>query len=194
MWLKLIIAGLGVAVVVAVICVGCATSRAGYESAPFKVVKKDGKFELREYPELVVVETPMRGADDSFMRLFRYISNQNVATQKIPMTTPVFMSGQETNAMMAFVMPKTMSAATTPQPTDTQLAVKSVPPGRFAVRQFNGLRNVTNETQALGALNVWVKTQNLQPTGSPIFGYFDPPWTLSFLRRNEVMLRVTPTK
>lgn len=91
------------------IFLGCQATRGGYESAPCQVVRADGKFELREYPPLAVVETPMAGSghsdDGSFMRLFRFITGANEAKQKIAMTTPVFMSGQNTNRTMAFVLP-----------------------------------------------------------------------------------------
>ena len=84
---------------------GCKATRAGYESAPYKVVRHDGKFELRDYPSLTVVETPMagggsNGADGSFNRLFRFITGNNEADQKIAMTTPIFMSSNETNRAM----------------------------------------------------------------------------------------------
>jgi DNA gyrase inhibitor GyrI len=139
----------------------------------------------------VVVETAMRGADDSFMRLFRYIGGQNTATQKISMTTPVFMTGTETNGTMAFVMPKTMNADATPKPANPQVAVNSIPAGRFAVFRFSGGRSAANENNAIVALTAWVAREKLQAAGEPMFGYFDPPWTPPFLRRNEAMLRVT---
>ena len=54
---------------------GCKATRACYASAPYKVVRSGGKFEVRDYPALTVVETPMAsggsGADSSFDRLFR---------------------------------------------------------------------------------------------------------------------------
>ena len=78
----------------------------GGETAPYQVVRADGKFELRDYPALTVVEaTSGTNADSSFMRLFRFIRGSNATQQKIAMTTPVFMSGSDTNATMAFVMP-----------------------------------------------------------------------------------------
>ncbi len=100
------------------IATGCGTVRAGYESAPYKEVRSEGQFELRDYPVLTVVETPMardsNGSGGSFNRLFRFITSGNEANQKIPMTTPVFMSGGDTNANMAFVMPAKMKTGEVP--------------------------------------------------------------------------------
>jgi DNA gyrase inhibitor GyrI len=172
--------------------VACSATRGGYETASYRVVRTDGDYELREYPTLAIVQTPMRGADDSFMRLFRYIDGQNVATQKIAMTTPVFMTGGATNASMAFVMPKTMKVEEVPQPGNPKLAVSSIPAGQFAVMRFSGGRNTGNETNAVATLTAWLQREKLTSTGEPIFGYFDPPWTPPFMRRNEVMLRIGP--
>ena len=174
------------------ISAGCAAVRAGYDSAPYRVVRRDGSFELRDYPALVWVETPMHGSDDSFMRLFRFIGGKNAAQQKISMTTPVFMAGEATNATMAFVMPKGMSTGQTPKPNEPNLSVREVGGGRFAVLRFSGGRNGKNEAQAQSDLQTWLAREKLESGGGPVFGYFDPPWTPSFLRRNEVMLRISP--
>ena len=89
----------------------CATSRAGYETARYKVIRTEGAFELREYPELKIATT-LRDADNArFMRLFRYIDGGNAAKEKIAMTTPVFMA----DGKMAFVLPE-KHLATTPVP------------------------------------------------------------------------------
>ncbi len=168
------------------------SSRAAYETAPYTVVRTDGAFELREYPALVVVETPMGEADNSFMRLFRYIDGQNVSTQKIAMTTPVFMTGADNERSMSFVMPRAMKPAEVPQPQNAQVAVGSIPGGTFAVLRFGGRRRATSETEAVDRLAAWMQQENLVAVGEPIFGYFDPPWTPGSLRRNEVMRRVGP--
>ena len=107
MWILLLL----LVVVGGLVLAGCQATRAGYESAPYTVVRTDGKFELRDYPALTVVETPMTAAsgdaaDGSFLRLFRFITGGNEGKQKIAMTTPVFMSGGGTNATMAFVLRK----------------------------------------------------------------------------------------
>ncbi len=173
---------------------GCQTMRGGYESAPYMVVRTDGKFELREYPELTVVETPMihgsNSADGSFMRLFGFITGANEAKRKIAMTTPVFMSGEDTNRTMAFVLPSKLNAATAPKPADGAVTVRELPGGRFAVLRFSGGRNTKRESETLARLQTWLASQDLKASATPVYGYFDPPWTPSFLRRNEVMLRV----
>src|SRR5512137_1757098 len=118
------------AAVVALILVGCKATRAGYESAPYKVLRSSGRFEVRDYPALTVVETPMAGAGDassgSFNRLFRFITGGNEAKQKIAMTTPVLMSGSDSNATMAFVLPAKLKARGAPKPTDGAVKVREL--------------------------------------------------------------------
>lgn len=177
----------------ALVLAGWNATRSRYESAPYTVVRSDGSFELRDYPEMTVVETTMastgNNADNSFMRLFGFISGRNEAKQKISMTTPVFMSGSDPGRTMAFVMPAKMKTAEVPKPADGSVTVRSLAPGRFAVLRFSGGRNEKLETEMLGRLKTWITAQKLGVLSPPVYGYFDPPWTPSFLRRNEVMLR-----
>jgi DNA gyrase inhibitor GyrI len=173
------------------IVVGCRTSRSAYATAPFKRVRSSGKFELRDYPTLTLVETPMTDADGNsgFGRLFRYITGRNEGAQKIAMTTPVFVSGDENHTAMAFVMPAGLKTDQVPKPKDQSISVREVPADRFAVLRFRGGRNAKNETEALDQLKAWMSAEGLSVLSPPMFAYFDPPWTPSFLRRNEVMLR-----
>jgi SOUL heme-binding protein len=75
MWIALLILIVAAALVLA----GCKATRAGYESATYRVVRSSGKFQVRDYPALTVVETPTasrgNGADGSFNRLFRFMSS-----------------------------------------------------------------------------------------------------------------------
>ena len=64
-----------------------------------------------------------------------------------------------------------------------------MPGGRFAVLRFSGGRSTKREAETLARLQTWLAAQGLKASASPMYGYFDPPWTPSFLRRNEVMLR-----
>ena len=180
-------------ILAALVAPGCGTVRGGYESAPYQVVRTSGDFEVRDYPALTVVETAMArgrsGSDGSFNRLFRFISGGNESRQKIAMTTPVFMSANETNATMAFVMPASMKTGEVPRPSDGSVSLRELEAGRFAVLRYSGGRSQTNEAESLERLRAWMKAQKLNELSAPVYGYFDPPWTPAFLRRNEVMLR-----
>ena len=170
---------------------GCKTSRSGYESAPYSVALKDGDYELRDYPELTIVETSMgdanAGENSGFRKLFGYITGKNQNQESIAMTTPVFISDERRK--MAFVLPAKSSSGQISAPLDPSLSIKKIPAGRFAVLRFSGGRSSTLETQSLSLLRTWIAKKGLTAAGSPIYGYFDPPWTPGFLRRNEVMLR-----
>jgi hypothetical protein len=179
--------------VAALVFAGCQATRAGYESAPCRVVRTDGDFELRTYPALTVVETTMtsngNGDDGSFMRLFRYIGGSNDAKEKIAMTTPVFMSDSASNRMMAFVLPAKFKPGAVPQPADPAVKVRELAGGEFAVLRFSGGRSEKNEAKALERLKTWMAAQGLKVLSPPVYGYFDPPWTPTLFRRNEVMLQ-----
>ena len=67
----------------ALVLTGCKATRAGYESAHCQVVGSSGKFQVRDYPALTVVETPMapgrNWVDGTFNRLFGFINGSNDA-------------------------------------------------------------------------------------------------------------------
>jgi hypothetical protein len=158
------------------------------ETPEYEVLVQDGKFEVRGYPALTLVRTA--SGDGDFMRLFRYISGGNEAEQKIAMTAPVLMKHEGGNTGMSFIVPKDVAAGKVPAPKDTAVQMDSLPAGQFAVYRYSGGRNEANEQEALGELRGWVDRKKLEVTGDPLFGYYDPPWIPSFMRRNEVMLRM----
>jgi hypothetical protein len=162
------------------------------ETPDYQVLTQDGKFEIREYPVLRVVRTA--AGDGDFMRLFRYISGGNEAEQKIAMTAPVLMKHEGPNKGMSFIVPRDVAAANVPAPKDSAVMTDSLPAGRFAVYRYSGGRNEANEQEALGKLRAWIDKRRLEVEGDPMFGYYDPPWIPTFLRRNEVMLRVGGTQ
>ena len=162
------------------------------EIPDYKVVTEDGKFEVREYPELALVRTAAGEGD--FMRLFRYISGANESEQKIAMTAPVLMKHEGENKGMSFIVPREVAAAKVPAPKDAAVEKDELPAGRFAVYRYSGGRNDANEQEALEKLRAWSKERIIETAGEPIFGYYDPPWIPPFLRRNEVMLRISGTQ
>jgi hypothetical protein len=176
-------------------------ARGAYESAEYKVITSDGKFEVREYPDLMLVATTtkldLRGRDGSFMRLFRYISGANESDKKISMTTPVFMETdkEESAVQMGFVMPKDIAVGGVPAPTGEGVDVRKRVGGRFAVLRFSGQLTTKSAKESETKLRSWMATKGLvaddsiESSGVETAGY-DPPFTPGPLRRNEVLIRL----
>jgi hypothetical protein len=185
---------LGVALVGTVVL--ALTTRAGYESAAYEVIESDGKFEIREYPDLVLVATDSKmdsqGRDGSFMRLFRYISGANEAEQKIAMTTPVFMGGEigEADGSMGFVVPKEVAAKGAPAPKGEDVELRVRKGGRFAVIRFSGQLDSELAQEKEAELRRWMGRRGVEGKASAEAAGYDPPFTPASLRRNEILIRL----
>ncbi|WP_390622332.1 SOUL family heme-binding protein [Novipirellula aureliae] len=183
------------------------TTRAAYESAEYKVIESDDNFEVREYPDLMLVATSTKidaqGRDGSFMKLFRYISGANESEQKISMTTPVFMESKplmendktDSEVQMGFVMPKEVAVEGVPSPTGPDVDVHKRAGGRFAVVRFSGRLNAKLAKENEAKLRAWMDSKGLVPDDSPESNgvesaSYDPPWTPGPMRRNEILIRL----
>jgi hypothetical protein len=179
------------------------------EEPGFKVLEKDGSFELREYAPYLVAETRVEaGFDDAgsiaFQRLFRYISGDNVAQQKIAMTAPVTQSRGEKIAMtapvsqvadgraflVAFTLPSTYTLATAPRPLDPTIQIREVPAQLVATWRYSGRWTASNYRDNEAMLRGQLKERGLKSKGEPVLARYNPPFTPWFMRRNEVLLPV----
>ena len=171
-------------------------TRAGYESAEYKVIESDGSFEVREYPDLMLVATDSKidsqGRDGSFMRLFQYISGANEAEQKIAMTTPVFMEGVigKSDVSMGFVMPKEVAAKGAPDPKGEGVKLRERKGGRFAVVRFPGKLDSKLAKEKEAELREWMRGHGLEGKDFAEAAGYDPPFTPAALRRNEILIRL----
>ncbi len=167
--------------------VGCSTGRS-YQTAPFSSVKTEGTFEIRSYPALTVATTSAKdqGKDGRFMKLFGYISGKNASSEKISMTTPVFMEGDE----MAFVMPKAVAEQGAPKAASSDVTVLTKPARTMAVYRYSGWSDAKLEAAGKTKLLAWMKSQGLESAGIPVIAGYDPPWTLGPLRRNEILIPI----
>jgi hypothetical protein len=159
------------------------------ETADYSVVRADGPFEIRDYPELSVVTTP-NGDDSAFGRLFRFIQGGNSRREKIAMTTPVFVDRGDRGKRMSFVVPKEIGRQGIPEPANQRVAVEKRPAERVAVFRFSGVADEESNQAALSKLKAWMDKQLLQAEGEAIFAYYDAPFIPGPFRRNEVMLRI----
>ena len=190
------------------------------EEPKYVLLEKSEPFELRAYAPLIVAEVKVDGdldaaSNQGFRLIAAYIFGKNQVSEKIAMTAPVGIESSDQNksakiAMTApvgiegskssesvgnqwtvsFVMPAEYTLASLPKPLNPQGKISEMPAEKRAVITFSGFYNEEKVQEKTQALRDWIKTKNLKPVGEPQFARYNPPWTLPFMRRNEVMIQV----
>jgi hypothetical protein len=188
---------------------------ASVEEPRFDPVRQSGDFEVRHYAPMIVAETFVEGdlssaSGDGFRVIAGYIFGNNLAAkgtgsekvamtapvtmeadaEKIAMTAPVTMESAGNRYRMHFVMPSKYTMDTLPRPRDSRVKLREIPAHRMAVIRFSGLAGEEKVKEKTGDLLAWMKAEGLTPAGAPQLARYDPPWTLPFWRRNEVMIPV----
>jgi hypothetical protein len=176
----------------------CAATRAGYKTPAYTVREKvtgPVHYEIRDYPGLLLVETPAKpdrnGRDGSFGRLFKFITGSNAAGEKIPMTTPVLFRGMDSEARMSFVMPAEMTSRNVPTPSDQLVRISERQTGLYAVIAVGTKRNRAYLDGESAKLIAALAESHWRATGPAEFAYYDPPWIPAWFCRNECMVPVT---
>ncbi|MEO5561572.1 MAG: heme-binding protein [Dokdonella sp.] len=192
------------------ICALVGSSAMAVEEPAFKTVLKDGTFEVRDYPALVVAEVTVSGeqkeaASKGFRLLAAYIFGGNTRRQSIAMTAPVAqeptsekiaMTAPVTQILNAgtwtvrFTMPSTYTLDTLPDPNDPKVQLRKLPPARFSVLRFSGLASKSDVDAKSDELIAATTSHHFNAMGPVSLAQYNPPWTLWFMRRNEVMVSV----
>lgn len=181
------------------------------EEAAYRVLDDQGDFQLRRYEPMVIAVTSVEADFDAagsiaFRRLFDYISGANTTGSEIAMTTPVVTRAEDGQqiAMTApvvaektgrawsvwFVLPAEFTRATAPEPSDASVHIETVPERTVAVRTYSGSWNQSDYRAQLAQLRAWLQQNRLEAASDPRVARYDPPWTLPFLRRNEILIDV----
>ena len=171
---------------------GCSALEGGYEQPQYDKLVAEGPAEIRRYAALSAVSS--RGGDENsaFRVLFRYISGENAAAEKISMTVPVRRAGKK-GGDLSFFAPSRYSGDTLPKPSDERVSISQFPAGRYAVLRFSGTTSESRVAAKLTELRNWIMAKGLAEN-EPAVWYldrYDPPWTPWFLRTNEVLVRLT---
>jgi len=165
---------------------------AHYETPTYKVIKKDGNIEIRRYDDFKTTsidENKLSGYS-GFDHLFGYISGNNENHEKISMTVPVINEISPQSMSMEFVVPSKYMAST-PKPTDPLLITKTYPAHFAAALTFSG--SAARETlvdKKVVELSLWLKKANLKSRGKVRLARFNTPFSLPFLRHNEVIFEL----
>jgi hypothetical protein len=142
------------------------------EHARYTVVASDGPIEIREYAPQIVAETTVAGERDEairegFRRLAGFIFGANSPQQKIAMTAPVVQAPE--GQKIAMTAPVDQTRVGSPGGGDAWSVRFTMPAEDF------------------------IAAKRLTPKGAAHYAFYDPPWTLPWNRRNEVMVEIGQT-
>ncbi len=183
------------------------------EQPDYTVIYQQDDIEYRQYDAYLVVETVIENdqgyksaANEGFRRLFRYISGNNQKGDEISMTKPVQQvktsetialedvsvesSVRDSDYAVSFVLPKKYTVATAPQPLDPRVSIVMLPAKTVAVYRYSGRWTERNYQRSSDKLKQSLMLQEVNPVGEIKSAFYNAPFMLPFLRRNEVVVEV----
>lgn len=188
------------------------------EKPKYEVLHAEGKIEYRLYASYLVAETTVtetssygRAASSGFMRLFGYISGDNVSqtsidmtapvqqtssagkvvNEKIAMTAPVQQSKTDSGWTVAFMLPSKFELDTAPMPSSEEISLRQVPSRLMAVIRYSGRWTQKNFDKQAQLLSSFIESQGIEKISAAESAVYNPPFMPAFMRRNEVMFEVS---
>jgi hypothetical protein len=193
--------------------------RSGTEEPAFENLGTEAGLELRRYGPRLAAETLVEANEtaarsEGFSRLAGYIFGGNAGAARIAMTAPVAQQGardggrqQAQGTRIAMTAPVAQEAAgeghairfflpaalrDPPAPNDARVRIVEVPGETVAVFRFTGGTDPDSVAAARARLLAPLPRTSWVAAGEPIAWFYDPPWTIPALRRNEVAVPVAP--
>ena len=189
------------------------------EEQKYTVERKYPKFEVRRYQACVFADVTVTASFESagslgFRPLIGYISGNNEPNKKIAMTSPVIQESKSENStikiamtppviqessndlqVVSFVMPAGMTLDDLPLPTNSKVTLRQMPEQLIAASRFTGRWTKSAYERQLAQFRQQLDQNGMTEISPPRYARFDPPWTPSFLRRNEIQIPIaTPTQ
>ena len=160
------------------------------EEAKYQIVKSTDIYEIRKYSDRLAVQVVSTTGDNSFRKLYNYISGNNEKKQEIKMTIPVTQTEKSGNMTMQFYLPSKFSIENVPDPTNTDVEVINIEGGYYAVIRYSGRASEENFIKHKNILEDQLIKDNISIQSPPIKAIYNSPFTLPIMRRNEAMFRV----
>lgn len=186
--------------IIAILLLLSGASNSMAEEIEYSVIKQEGNIEIRQYSKVMIAEIIVKGKREdvissAFRPLFKYIQGNNVSrdnsSQKIPMTAPVshYKAGKD-EWKVQFYMPNTMTEKNTPSPNNTSIKIKTFESQKIAAIRFSGKATNTSILKHEIKLKSYLEKNKISYNPIPIYAYYNSPFSLPFLRRNEVLFRI----
>jgi hypothetical protein len=185
------------------------------DEPPFEVLSQSPDYEVRRYPAYLVAELEVRESFDeagnkAFRPLADFIFGSNVGAENIGMTAPVTQrrersgenigmtapvtqrSAEGEGYVVQFVMPSRYTLETLPRPTDERIRIREEPEKLVAVHRYSGTWSEGRYRKHEARLRAALERDGIAAKGEPTWARFNSPFSLWFLRRNEIWLPIDP--
>jgi len=160
------------------------------EEAKYDVVKSNEIYEIRKYSDRLAVQALNTNENNSFRKLFNYISGDNETNEEIKMTIPVTQMENKGNMTMQFYLPSKFNKDNVPYPSSSDVKIVNIEGGYYAVIRYSGRASNKNFIKHKEILENELKKDNILISGSAIKASYNSPFTLPMLKRNEAMFKV----
>ena len=176
------------------------------EEPDYRTLRTDGDFQIRDYPEMVIAETIVRGQRraalrEGFRRLADYIFAKSRPGEALPMSVPVMQDSGDPMASdpplfddemeggwrTRFVMPPGRDAAALPDPP-AEVDLVTLPPRKVAVVSFAGRPGDRDLAREEDRLRGWLARHGERSESEPEYAFYNSPMIPGPLRRNEIWL------
>lgn len=169
-------------------------------------------YEIRRYEPMLVAETVLdlkaeNPSANAFKTLAAYIFGKNekrrdigmtapvITDEKgiretIGMTAPVIIDQEAAKGRMAFVMPSRFSSETLPRPVDAEISIRKVPERLVAALRFSWYAPKPRRERKARELLSTLKRDGVTPKGKPVYAGYNPPFSIPFLMRHEILVAV----
>ena len=160
------------------------------EEAKYDIVKLNEIYEIRKYSDRLAVQALNTNENNSFRKLFNYISGDNETNEEIKMTIPVTQMENKGNMTMQFYLPSKFNKDNVPIPSSSDVEIVIIEEGYYAVIRYSGRTSEKNFIKHKKILENELKKDNISIEGPAIKASYNSPFTLPMLKRNEAMFKV----
>jgi effector-binding domain-containing protein len=187
-----------IASVVLIIILGCilvGPIMSNVEKPKYHVISSQENIEIRKYNPMIIALVEVQGErkeaiKGGFKILADYIFGNNKSKEDIPMTAPVRQQKFQENWQISFIMPSEYNMETLPQPNNKNISLKELPSKKYIVINFSGMISDQNIALHEEKLKKYTLENEMHILSSPIYAFYNPPWALPFMRRNEIMIEI----
>ena len=170
-------------------------SKSKYKEPEFLLLKQENNIEIRQYKEYVIAKTARSldqvEPDNSMFRvLASYIFGRNEKNQNIPMTAPVTTYQDNNLSHMLFYMLDSDEIKDLPKPSGQDITFEKFNLNKCAVIRFSWFVNQKKINKYQAQLEKFIQDNGYTKESSYMINRYDSPWTLPFIRRNEILIKI----